>query len=415
MRKRYILLTFSMFTLSCGLMCSCKGQTGADSEFSNLINSENVAVSTEESVSSEEISEEETKEEKNEEKTILKSYSLPMEIVSPNKKAFYELIENERDKIANSDVLTEEEWSSQAESYFFCDYDLDGEEEMGIKRGTCEADYHYDVYDFNGETVDFTGTLPAGHSVLYSNPEGGFVSDWGHMGYESIETFTIEKSEWVTTEVYSADLNENPNMTWAKVSDYVPGAEEIPLYRIAVSFPFERTFFTASDTAELSQSSVEVMDILKDTVYNNGVIYVAPFDSYEVVSHIDEVKEMNFEDYLKSGVFAQFSSKDALVKEYVFADLNYDGQSEMLLKEVSDGQAYFTMLSYQNGAVYAYPLDNLYCDEMEIYSISGRDEIFLPDYESMIQIFFNINEMDHYFRGKADDVASKEKTLWSEY
>lgn len=90
--------------------------------------------------------------------------------------------------------------------YYLYDFTEDGIPELIIKCGTCEADYNDNVYQFNGaDEFKNLGMIYSGHSVFYSNPDGGVYCQMAHMGYSMISTYKYDGNKFVSEVVLEED------------------------------------------------------------------------------------------------------------------------------------------------------------------------------------------------------------------
>lgn len=76
------------------------------------------------------------------------------------------------------------------ELYAFYDMDLDGVVELVVKRGTCEADYTYEFYDYLNGIPEYLGHVSASHSALVTDGTN-LVIHSAQMGYEHADKVII--------------------------------------------------------------------------------------------------------------------------------------------------------------------------------------------------------------------------------
>lgn len=75
-------------------------------------------------------------------------------------------------------------------SYALYDIDKDGNIELLVLAGTCEADYTYYVMKFNGERAVNIGNFAGGNGMIYADSKGvKFL--YGHMGHQEIRRITV--------------------------------------------------------------------------------------------------------------------------------------------------------------------------------------------------------------------------------
>lgn len=60
--------------------------------------------------------------------------------------------------------------------YHVYDADQDGTEELIVRNGTCEADYMWKIYTYDGGRAVLLDTFAGGHTSLYVCSSGGFTA-----------------------------------------------------------------------------------------------------------------------------------------------------------------------------------------------------------------------------------------------
>lgn len=104
--------------------------------------------------------------------------------------------------------------------YLVYDIDQDGIPELIVQEGTCEADYIYAVYTYNG-VAQKVGSILGGHTVLYGDfDQSALISVMGHMGYQIVTQITMKNGV----------LNENiiAEGEIAQGQDYYSTPYEVP-------------------------------------------------------------------------------------------------------------------------------------------------------------------------------------------
>ncbi len=66
--------------------------------------------------------------------------------------------------------------------YYLFDADQDGTPELFVRRGTCEADYMFYVYTYNGDRAVQIGSFDGGHGGLCTTRDGKLYREYAHMG-----------------------------------------------------------------------------------------------------------------------------------------------------------------------------------------------------------------------------------------
>ena len=127
-------------------------------------------------------------------------------------------------------------------------YDIDKDEvpELILKMGTCEADYHGEIYTFrDGGALRVCDELGLGHCSLYSSPdENGIILMYGHMGYAEADRLTLEGNTVRSEMMYEDNLNErlekDPEADYVYPGDVVPGSVYLTLFRADRQLPLRR-------------------------------------------------------------------------------------------------------------------------------------------------------------------------------
>lgn len=99
--------------------------------------------------------------------------------------------------------------------YYLADMDGDKKAELLVKHGTCEADVKTTVYKYKSGKVKKVGSFFSGHTSYYDYPgHAGVIAVWGHMGYESVQTISINRGKLKTKSYGSRDLNKSGRLDW---------------------------------------------------------------------------------------------------------------------------------------------------------------------------------------------------------
>lgn len=91
--------------------------------------------------------------------------------------------------------------------YYVYDINKDNLPELIIKRGTCEADYRYDVYTYTDYEAVYIGKLPGGHISVCGINESGILLYHAHMGYEMIFEGTMDSNKISYKTIYEEDCS----------------------------------------------------------------------------------------------------------------------------------------------------------------------------------------------------------------
>lgn len=272
-------------------------------------------------------------------------------------RAYLELLADMREQNAYASEHPDEIDKKLIETYFtyhynIYDIDKDGIPELILKHGTCEAGYYGDIYTFREGTTELLGQLSLGHTLLYSCPdEKSIVVSYGHMGSAWIYKVRIGTGTFDDAGPYLVDGvlefsdhifqegDVRSSFEYTPVSDIVPGAKSLPLYRIDLDLPImdygkERTAAPAID-------DTAVCEQLLDTIRNNGMVYGATVNGFG-----GDTGYCDFQRYLTMLNWGN----GVTPTRYLFADLNQDGQRECVL----DVGSCAVVLSLQDGTVYAY-------------------------------------------------------------
>ena len=259
--------------------------------------------------------------------------------------------------------------------YTLYDIDKDGVPEMIVKMGTCEADYHGEIYSVaDGKAVLVEDELGLGHSSFYTDPgENGIILMQGHMGYAWAERLCLENGVLTGEELYEDDLNErlesDPDADYVYPGEIVPGAVYLNMFRLDLRLPLshyeeimgwlEGRFPEAAAGLTYPNDNPDFYDVV---INAGGEVVAVAADAFS-----NSPGRIAFQDLLWQDVAANWMSGDLVVNSAQKADLNGDGKAECIV-ELSEGDPYVRMrffLCEQDGTVYAY-LNNYATGELTV-------------------------------------------------
>lgn len=281
-------------------------------------------------------------------------------------------------------------------------YDIDKDEvpELILKMGTCEADYHGEIYTFrDGGALRVCDELGLGHSSLYTCPdENGIILMYGHMGYAEADRLTLEGNTVRSEMMYEDNLNErlekDPEADYVYPGDVVPGSVYLTLFRADRQLPLRRyeevqnclagKFPEAASDGDAADIDAEFFEKL---VASNDEVVAVAADNYT-----KSPGPIGFQDLLKKDVAKDWMSGDCSVLSAQPADLNADGQPEYVMTLTTDGEhsELCCCLSEQNGVVYAYLFD-WYASSLEVDS-AGNLWYGGEYYETLYRLIFDGEE-----------------------
>jgi hypothetical protein len=330
---------------------------------------------------------EEDTEEKNEE-VIIEDNELEFQGDSYITENWQQAYQQKLDELCQERLDSGDELNSEnIDTYCLYDLEKDGVPELFVRFGTCEADYHYRVYQCSEDTANQIGEFGGGHTSLYSYPEGsGILLVWGHMGCMSISVLRYENGEFQSEELYSEDINDNPELEYTSVSEIVTGTEYISEYSYNLVLPlfnYTKLCPTTTENTRLSNEQAEAMFL--DTIQSNGMVYGVGVDFFEKIGY------MEFDTFRQKGNIYEYMEGDSMeVADYTFVDVNGDGQEECWLHLVDGEQSEsYVLLSIQNDRVYAYVMNYISYAYMGMESdgtiLSGYD----GDVTEKLHLYFN--------------------------
>lgn len=107
---------------------------------------------------------------------------------------------------------TEYGYSKYACHYSLFDIDSNGIPELFVKIGSCEADYEYQIYTYEGEQAKFIGTTNGGHATLFgktNNASGGLILLMAHMGYQQVFEIDYVNGAITRNKIMSGEVPAN--------------------------------------------------------------------------------------------------------------------------------------------------------------------------------------------------------------
>lgn len=303
------------------------------------------------------------------------------------------------EKQAEIEAMETEIGFSSGDGYTLYDIDKDGVPELIVKLGTCEADYHGEIYSAaDGKAIRRVDEWYIGHSSLYTDPgENGLIVMHGHMGYAEAYRLTLGENGAESEVLYEDNLNDrleaDPNADYIYPEEYIPGAAYLTLYRMDLRLPLtcceelqrclEGRFPVAADAA-YPQGDPEFFSRIMN---ENREVMAFTADGYTT-----NPGRIAFQDLLRQDTAALWMSGDLQIVSVQYADLNGDGQLECLV-DLSEGENGLKMrffLSEQDGTVYTY-LQNYVPDEL---TVDRNGNLFgsTTYYSELSRLFFNGEE-----------------------
>lgn len=294
-----------------------------------------------------------------------------------------------------------------SDSYSLYDVDKDGVPELFLKCGTCEADFRTFGYTFRGGQISALGSFPSGHSSLYTVPgEDGIIYREGHMGYGSIEKFSLAGGGIIGP--WKALLTETEEDTrydgYADPAELVPGSQPIPCY-------YTCTQFRPADSPALvlpvcdwqgrefsaPMEEAEVRAAIEKVLYENAPLFGVSGDGF-----YGDTGLTTLEEYLRPGTAYPYGSAPLEIKQLAWADVNGDGQTDCLLrleqKRETWTDAFCTVLSAEGDTVYAYLFDGV------------RDAAVEPNGAVTLRFYESSWERASFYKNQCYTVPTSEPT-----
>ncbi|MCR5268427.1 MAG: hypothetical protein K6E16_07920 [Lachnospiraceae bacterium] len=247
--------------------------------------------------------------------------------------------------------------------YYLYDIDKDGIPEMIVKYGTCEADYHGELYKNDGYAVrPIIFDLVLGHTSFYTDPDGGIISVWGHMGSQSIVREKLVKDQLESEDLFSETLTDSDS-DYTEVSTVVPGSVYISpstMYmNIAVTRYEELMDRMAGQFPSAAHDDAhdkELSDAVENTIDGDGAVVSVNGDGFG-----PELGTVPFSEMLKK--LDQWGDEPFEIESKEYADVNGDGKNDCViwLKQNKDNytRRNLCVLNLQDGKMYAYNINYL--------------------------------------------------------
>jgi hypothetical protein len=92
-------------------------------------------------------------------------------------------------------------------AYYLTDINKDGNVELLIQHGSCEADCLITIYKYSKGKATKLKSMNGALSISYAYPDGyGFIKLFGHMGYETISRITLKDDKIIEKEIGSRSV-----------------------------------------------------------------------------------------------------------------------------------------------------------------------------------------------------------------
>ena len=241
--------------------------------------------------------------------------------------------------------------------YYLYDIDKDGIPEMIIKYGTCEADYHGDIYTNDGYAVTPVETdIGMGHTVFWTDPEeNGIILNWGHMGSQGMQRLSIVDGRLESKELFEETIQGDEDYT--SVDKIVPGAVMLScaqMYQNIYVTHYEdimKGMTSDPQPTRGKEPDKELADAVDNVITYGGAVVCNSADGYG-----PNLGTIPFDEMLKK--LDQWSNKPFEIDSKEYIDLNDDGRQECVLwlKQHNDGydSTDVCVLNLQDGKMYAY-------------------------------------------------------------
>lgn len=294
--------------------------------------------------------------------TLVLSLGVFASAEEPDWLAAYDAIR--REKQAELSKQEAEYGPSFGTGYVLYDIDKDGVPELITKMGTCEADFHGEIYRFvDGQAACRVDNIHLGHSSLYTDPgENGLIVMYGHMGYAEADRLVLGEKDYTMETLYEDNLNErleqDPNAEYLYPGAYVPGAAYLTLSSMELRLPLthyeeiqnclEGRFPGTVACGDAPQGDPAFFEKL---IRENREVIAVTADGFT-----NSPGRIPFQELLKQNCVADWMDADLQILSTQLADLNGDGQPECIV-DLSQGESRERMrffLSEQDGTVYAY-------------------------------------------------------------
>lgn len=255
-----------------------------------------------------------------------------------------------------------------SDSYSLYDVDKDGVPELFLKCGTCEADYYTLGYTFQGGQITNLGSFQSGHSSLYTVPEeDGVIFREGHMGYGSIEKFSLADGgvigPWETLLTETEEDTRRDGYT--DPGALVPGSQLIPSYcthtrfRPADSPALVLPVYDYQNRAPSTPvDEARVRSVVEQVLHNSAPFFGVSGDGFH-----GDTGLTTLEEYLLPKAAYPYGKQPLELKQTAWADVNGDGQTDCLLwlekEEEKWTNTFCAVLSVEGEDIYAYFFDGI--------------------------------------------------------
>lgn len=255
-----------------------------------------------------------------------------------------------------------------SDSYSLYDVDKDGVPELFLKCGTCEADYYTLGYTFQDGQITNLGSFQSGHSSLYTVPEeDGIIFCEGHMGYGSIEKFSL--ADGGTIGPWETLLTETEEDTrrdgYTDPGALVPGSQLIPSYYTCTRFrPADSpalvlpVYDYQNRAPSTPVDEAQVRTVVEQVLYNGAPFFGISGDGFH-----GDTGLTTLEEYLRPEAAYPYGKQPLEPKQTAWADVNGDGQTDCLLRleqqEEKWTNTFCAVLSVAGEEVYAYFFDGI--------------------------------------------------------
>lgn len=281
--------------------------------------------------------------------------------------------------------------------YFLCDLDRNGVPELVLRSG-----WYYDdvrIFTVQSGAVTELGALSGRYMEFYASPdEPGLIVKETPKGPVYVYRITLEDGALRQ----GAYLYQTPEgVRWDesfRMGDMFPEAEYIQGCRTMINLPeyapltlpigdYGREQAAALDPALDGQARAAIAAVLE----NGAEFYAVSGDGF-----CGDAGRITLAEYLQPGGVTEYAERPLVLRRRAWVDLNGDGRRECVLRiETAQSDihqdAYYVILSEQEGEVYAYCLswrssveiyaDGVFCDlfdfaegwEGGVYRVSFRE------------------------------------------
>lgn len=104
--------------------------------------------------------------------------------------------------------------------HFLADLNGDGTDELFVKKGTCEADYLWEVYTLVNNRASYVDSFSGGHSTIYICSTGEFYVLYGHMGVASLEQIHM-RDGYIELETIFPEADNNDGSYVAQIEAFL--------------------------------------------------------------------------------------------------------------------------------------------------------------------------------------------------